>query len=398
MVSLQGCRPSVLLVLGLSPLLLLLPACGLGGISVTLEGPATVQTGQTIVIGVGINYPVTPPCAVTITENGQSAPLATFGSPPSQIRYAIPANAPLGAYTILGTCTGIASAPVSLNITNPPKITEFGLQPASIGMFQQIQGTGFGASQGSGAIELLQLNGGPHSTQISAVTSWSDGRITLMLPTVPTGTYQLAVHTATNGDSAPVAPFTIGPAVQFLWVADTLNNRVVGFIAPITTGESFGPAFTQIGLLNPGGVATDPSHDLLWISDTGNNRVLQMSTPATLNENPNITLGQVSSCTASGPTAPATGPTFSGPIPPATSSTFSGPIPPATSSTFCAPTGIAVDTQGNLWVADTGNNRVSRIHPSLYPGSVACHRPGVTHTKQMYNVGDWFVSATRYSL
>ena len=37
---------------------------------------------------------------------------------------------------------------------------------------------------------------------------------------------------------------------------------------------------------------------------------------------------------------------------------------PTSQTTLSAPTGLTFDTSGNLWVADTGNNRVLKFPPS----------------------------------
>jgi NHL repeat len=321
-----------------------------GSVHLDPVSPPTAKPGQQVVIAAFVSYPVPGPCQITITQVGQSIPLATLGLEPSTI-WIVPANAPLGNYEVVGACGSIESARETLTIGNPATITTFGPAPASIGMIQEVDGSGFGANQLSGSVSLLQTNGGPPTTAITQVTDWSDGRIIYTLPIVPTGTYDLAVHTASNGDSNSVGPYEVGPAIQHLWVADTQNNRILVFSTPIVTGQAANVAFAQVGLLRPGGIATDPGHDEIWISDTGNSRVVRMgvkSVEAPLGNSgqPDVIIGKTLAC----PSSPAPG-------------------PPASASTFCNPAGIAVDASDNLWVADTGNNRVLEFSPPYINGA-----------------------------
>lgn len=72
----------------------------------------------------------------------------------------------------------------------------------------------------------------------------------------------------------------------------------------------------------------------LWVADTNNNRMLLYQTPPTNGEPAVVVIGQ-----------PIFGPTE------CNSGGLSG-------ATLCGPLGAALDASGNLWVADTGNNRV----------------------------------------
>jgi sugar lactone lactonase YvrE len=129
-----------------------------------------------------------------------------------------------------------------------------------------------------------------------------------------------------------------------VWVADYLLNRVTEFASPYTNGEaasivlgqssftSMTAATSQTGDNGVGSVAVDSSGNV-WVADTGNNRVLEFEKGSgfTNGEAASIVLGQ---------------PSF-------TSRTA------ATSQTgMNVPEGVAVDASGNVWVADTYNNRV----------------------------------------
>jgi uncharacterized protein (TIGR03437 family) len=124
-----------------------------------------------------------------------------------------------------------------------------------------------------------------------------------------------------------------------LYVADTSNFRVRkvsgGVITTVagngTAGFSGdnGPA-TSAELYWPDGVAVDSAGDL-YIADSGNNRIRKVSNGVITTVAGNGTKG------------------------------FSGDNGPATSAQLYAPFGIALDSAGNLYIADSGNNRVRKV-------------------------------------
>ncbi|MBX3718003.1 MAG: hypothetical protein KF738_18555, partial [Burkholderiales bacterium] len=135
-------------------------------------------------------------------------------------------------------------------------------------------------------------------------------------------------------------------AVGNLFVPDLFNNRVLRFAAPVVTGASANKVFGQAGFTTgtaatsttgldlPDAVAIDRD-DNLWIVSEGNSRVLRYDGGAASGDTtadlvlcqPNFTTG-------------TTG---------------------LTASTCNAPTGVAVDREGVVYVADFGNNRVLRF-------------------------------------
>src|ERR1039457_844668 len=100
------------------------------------------------------------------------------------------------------------------------------------------------------------------------------------------------------------------------------------------------------GLFSSQGVAVDTSGStpLLYVADTGNNRILawKNATSSTLAnlQPPDLIIGQPNSYTTL----------------------------PATNGGLDGPTGLLVDAKGNLYVADSGNNRVLR-YPSPFANS-----------------------------
>jgi len=133
-----------------------------------------------------------------------------------------------------------------------------------------------------------------------------------------------------------------------LYVADFRDNRVLKFAAPVVTGE---PATLVIGqpnfssqgcnsipgtksLCEPTGLALDAAGDL-YVADTENNRVVEYtkgfsSTPTAAHVFGQPGLG-TNACNQGGS---------------------------VTASTLCFPNGVAVDSTGRLYIADSANSRV----------------------------------------
>jgi hypothetical protein len=139
-----------------------------------------------------------------------------------------------------------------------------------------------------------------------------------------------------------------------LYVADTQNNRVLGFnnvtalvngtAASVVIGQTiftsgsstacFGNAPTASNLCEPTSVAVDVQGNL-YVADSSNSRVLKFLAPITTGKAASLVIGQPNfmskQCNGGGT---------------------------ATKATLCAPWGVAVDSGENIYVADHSNNRV----------------------------------------
>ena len=169
---------------------------------------------------------------------------------------------------------------------------------------------------------------------------------------------------ATNSSLAqPIQAVYTGTDV---WVADAGNNRVLGFQVSGNTISSAGKLFGQgdfwqkginrvgqngfyfaSGNSTAGGsVAVDYNSNppRLYLADPGNNRVLGYPDARSVNagDSAAIVIGQVD-------------------FQHATLNYPSGNSFLTTDSGLSIPAGVAVDSQGNLWVADSGNGRVVRF-------------------------------------
>jgi len=152
-----------------------------------------------------------------------------------------------------------------------------------------------------------------------------------------------------------------------LYVADTINNRVLEYNAPLTNGAGAHMVLGQGGSFNsnrannggvsanslyrPVGVAVDASGDL-YVADANNNRVLKYNAPLTNGAGANMVLGQGGSSDSAG-----------------CNSDTGGGNP--TDDGLCNPYGVAVDAVGNLYVADTSNNRVLKYNTPFATDPIA---------------------------
>lgn len=124
-----------------------------------------------------------------------------------------------------------------------------------------------------------------------------------------------------------------------LFVADTLNNviRKIGFVGTVSTlvwrgpeDAPGGPA-TTARLSEPAGVALDAAGNV-YIAERGGNRIIELTPRGVMTVLAGI--GQAGSTDG-----------------------------PATLAAFNGPSGVAVDVSGNVYVADTGNQLIRKISP-----------------------------------
>ncbi len=162
----------------------------------------------------------------------------------------------------------------------------------------------------------------------------------------------------------------VGAAVDShgnLFVADSGNNRVLEYTAPFISGFSTNqPAITVFGqggsfttnvcnqgglsehsLCSPGPVALDSGGNL-YVADYSNNRVLRFKTPFGANPVANLVMGQVNLTSNSCNQGTST-----------------------SATTLCQPSGCALDSEGDLYVADFGNSRVVEYNAPLTNGRAA---------------------------
>jgi sugar lactone lactonase YvrE len=208
----------------------------------------------------------------------------------------------------------------------------------------------------------------PQATRFLAVADSNNNRVLVYKAPFSTneGANVVLGQTSSSGSTAVLTASGMNLPVAItednsgnLYVSDLLNNRVLQFQPPFTTGMNASlvigqPDFStaaantsQSGLGSaqggPGGLAFDAGGNL-WVTDFGNNRVLEFKPPFATNMNASLVIGQPNFTSAA----------------------------PATSNTGLAgPHYLAFDGAGNLWVADSGNNRVLEFKPPFVTGMAA---------------------------
>jgi RHS repeat-associated protein len=166
----------------------------------------------------------------------------------------------------------------------------------------------------------------------------------------PSGTLSVVAGTGTGGQATP------GPATRSrmgqpdavavdgagnLYISDLMNRQVYkvtpsGTLSIVAGNGGYGPPTpgpaTQSVIGQPAGVAVDGAGDV-YIADNGNNVIEEV--------NPSGLLSVVAGTGAAGPPTPG----------------------PASQSDLDDPTGLAVDSNGDLYIADEGNGVVEKVSP-----------------------------------
>jgi DNA-binding beta-propeller fold protein YncE len=148
-----------------------------------------------------------------------------------------------------------------------------------------------------------------------------------------------------------------------LWVADSVNNRVLEFKPPFANGMAATlvigqPDFVSnpclssaTGMCATFGVAFD-SKGNLWVGDDGNCRALEFTPPFASNMAASLELGQAAGANQFTDSCVAAAPTQSG---------------------LSDALGLAFDSSGNLFLADFGDNRTLVFSPPFSNGMNASH-------------------------
>ena len=220
----------------------------------------------------------------------------------------------------------------------------------STGTITTIAGTGESGDGGDGGPAIQATLYYPRGVAVDSTGNLyiADTRNNRIRKVDSTGTITTIAGTGFGGDGGPANQASIsspgGVAVDGggnLYIADSTNHRIrkVDSTGTITTivgtgggGDSGdgGPA-GQAKLYYPRGVAVDSGGNL-YIADAGNNRIRKVDSTGTIT------------------TIAGTG-----------DGGFDGDEGPANQAWLSGPGGVAVDGGGNLYIADTGNNRIRKV-------------------------------------
>ncbi|MDQ6676270.1 MAG: SMP-30/gluconolactonase/LRE family protein [Acidobacteriota bacterium] len=276
------------------------------------------------------------PAAVAVDSSG-TLYIADSGN--NRIRTVSPSG-------VISTATGPTGlrSPVALTldssanllIADPPSALIWKLGPASLLPFA---GTTFQGFTGEGFPRLassLALPGGVAAgpTGIVYIADTANNRIRRINSAGILTTAAGNDVRGWNGDGPGTASSLDSPTALaldpsgVLYFADTGNNRIRKLTLDGQVVTVAGAQVTALALSAPRGLAFDASGNL-WIADTGNHRIQLMAPDGA------VTI-------AAGTGAPG----------------FSGDGADARSGQFQSPAGLAADSLGNIYVADTGNNRI----------------------------------------
>jgi uncharacterized protein (TIGR03437 family) len=261
-----------------------------------------------------------------------------------------------------GQATSAAIAPSGIAVDSAgtlfiADLAYFRIFKVSAGIISVIAGTGaFASFSGDGGPATSAALYGPSAVAVDSggnlfIVDYAAHRIRkisggIITTIAGSGPASLLFGGGFSGDAGPATSallsvprgVAIGPTGD-VFIADTGNNRIRrvsnGIITTVAgngvagfSGDG-GPA-TSAALHGPSAVAVDSAGNL-FIADTGNNRIRRV---------------------LSGIITTVAGNAVAG---------LSGDGGPATSASLNGPLGVAVDSAGNLYIADTGNNRVREV-------------------------------------
>ncbi len=219
------------------------------------------------------------------------------------------------------------------------------------------------------------------------------GQPTLLVPSSPNSVSlnstapNLVVGQELYNPSAIAFDSSVTP--PHVYVVDTGNNRVLGWSnannitmgnqadmvlgQPAATGGGFDFTATlpwypgspdNVGLNNPTGIAVDAAGNV-YVSDSGNNRILRFPTPYQQqagNVQPDLVIGQKNVASGNSPnlgqSSPSASSLYLSAGTPYTNNRNQNPFPQDPVIQAVIPAALCIDSAGNLWATDPGNNRV----------------------------------------
>ena len=256
----------------------------------------------------------------------------------------------VGGYTLVVTNIfgSVTSRVATLSVGHLPTIAN---EPTNQSALFGSNATLHVTAAGDGPLSYQwQLNGTnfPNDININIITTVAGGGIT------PPGDPWMM--TETNASLAYPSGVAVDPSGN-LFIADTYHLRILkidrnGIITTVAgnpvasnyfgTYSGDGGAATNAGLNGPTGLALDASGNL-FIADSGNNRIRKVDAK-----------GVITTVAGNGA---VTNIQYNG----QTQGYYSGDGGAATNASLYSPSGVVVDDSGNLFIADTGNNRIRKV-------------------------------------
>jgi uncharacterized protein (TIGR03437 family) len=224
------------------------------------------------------------------------------------------------------------------------------------GTITTVSGNGVAGFSGDGGLANNAQLHGPHGLAVDAagnlyIVDTGNNRIRAVSPSsiittiAGNGTFEVIGDGGLATNAQLAAPSGVAKdAAGNLYIADSGNNRVrevtpsgiISTFAGNGTAGFFGDGGPAVNaqLSDAHGLTLDAAGNL-YFADSGNNRVRKVTSS-----------GIISTVAGNGTAG------------------FSGDGGPATSAQLSSPTGLALDAAGNLYIADSGNNRVRQVSAS----------------------------------
>jgi RHS repeat-associated protein len=188
--------------------------------SISSISPTSGGAGASVTIS-GSNFGATQGSG-SVTFNGVAAAITSWSA--SSIVATVPANATTG--NVVVNASGVSSNGVSFTVLQGPSISSLSPTSAVVGASVTINGSNFGATQGSGSVSFNGF--------AATVTSWS---ATSIVATVPNGATTGNVVVTANGLNSNGVSFTVLTTPNITSVSP--NSATVGTSVTIT-GLNFG--------------------------------------------------------------------------------------------------------------------------------------------------------------
>lgn len=366
----SGTSSSTLLSAAYSPALSRLVVTGTGGTILVSNAPPPSITAQpvsqSVDLGGSVTFSVTASGAPTLTYQWFKNGTAITGATSSSLSLTNVQDSDAGSYTVVvaNSVNVATSEPVALTVLNIPVITglpasatgsiglpfslalTIGESPSSVSVSGMPPGLVFNSS--ANIISGSPTTTGVYTISVSASNAFGAATPAECILTI--GATPLVFSVLAGGKAGSMDG--TGAAAQFdtpnglaidtqgnLYVADTGNFtiRKVSASGVVTTiagsagikGSSDGRGASAL-FSSPTGIAVDATGNL-YVTDTGNNTIRKIDTTgqsSTIAGTPGVT-GAVDNS--------------------------------GSAASFNGPTGIAVDSSGNLYVADCGNDTVRKI-------------------------------------
>jgi sugar lactone lactonase YvrE len=310
----------------------------LTGATLTITGAAGTLSHSTSTMLV-VTTAAAPASLAYVSGNNQSGPAGAALPNPLVVKVTDASSNPIAGVTVSFAVTAGGGT-----VTPTSATTDIN----GIAQAGWVLGAGLGTNTATATV-----------TGLSTVTFSATATVPAVGPGITTVAGSTWVFpTSAIGGQATNAPLgsTYGVAVDGgfnLYVADRDNNMVfkvttAGVLSVVAgtgtagfSGDS-GQA-TAARLSWPQGLALDSSSANLYIADSSNNRIRKL----------NLASGIISTVAGTG------------------SCGYSGDSGQATSAQLCGPTGVFADTYGNLYIADSQNNRVRKVNASGIISTVA---------------------------